>query len=131
MTTMKTDTDETIRVTITIRRESHPEWYDRLVGVVSGRARAEIVRTHLTLPRTVNTTARPSRPDNPAPETPALSTSQEMAPATPPPVVVVANPPPAKPESQPAPAPTANPTGGGLADLMHGKFGDAGAFTHS
>ena len=55
---MKTDTDDTIRVTVTFRRESHPEWYDTLIGIRSGRSRAEIVRSALALPR-----ARPaSRP---------------------------------------------------------------------
>ena len=47
-----------VRVTITIRRESHPEWYDRLVDVESGRARAEIVRSHLMLPRAVSISRR-------------------------------------------------------------------------
>ena len=41
---MKTDTDDTIHVTVTFRRESHPEWYDTLIGIRSGRSRAEIVR---------------------------------------------------------------------------------------
>ena len=48
---MKTDTEDTIRVTVTFRRESHPEWYETLIEIRSGRARAEIVRAALTLPR--------------------------------------------------------------------------------
>lgn len=39
-----------IRVGITFNAESHPEWYELLSKVVSGRARAEILRTHLTFP---------------------------------------------------------------------------------
>ena len=48
---MKTDTDDSIRVTITLNRESNPEWYVVLKNIRSGRARAEIVRKHLATPR--------------------------------------------------------------------------------
>ena len=48
---ISTDTDDALRVTITLRRESNPEWYYRLKNIQSGRARAEILRSHLNLPR--------------------------------------------------------------------------------
>ena len=48
---MKTDTDDSIRVTITLNRESNPEWFVVLKNIRSGRARAEIVRKHLATPR--------------------------------------------------------------------------------
>ena len=64
---MKTDTDETTRVTIIIRRESHPEWCDRLVDVQSGRARANIMRAHLTLPWAVNASVRTKKVENTPP----------------------------------------------------------------
>jgi hypothetical protein len=48
---MKTDNEDTLRVTLTFRRESSPEWYALLLKTTSGRARAEHVRQHLTLPR--------------------------------------------------------------------------------
>lgn len=67
---MKTDTENSIRVTITLNRESNPEWFFLLSSVVSGRARAEIVRKHLATPRVegrfqlpaAQATARPSSP---------------------------------------------------------------------
>lgn len=42
--------EKTIRVGITFNAESHPEWFELLSKVVSGRARADILRAHLTLP---------------------------------------------------------------------------------
>lgn len=48
---MQTDKNNTLRVTITIHRESSPEWFSLLLKTTSGRARAELVRQHLTLPR--------------------------------------------------------------------------------
>lgn len=61
---MKTDSEDSLRVTITFRRESNPEWYDYLVRIGSGRARADLVRQHLPLPRSTrekghNTTETP------------------------------------------------------------------------
>ncbi|WP_371436154.1 hypothetical protein [Polaromonas sp.] len=47
---MKTDTEDTVRVTVTFNRASNPEWYNVLRGIESGRARSEIVKTHLSLP---------------------------------------------------------------------------------
>ena len=47
---MKTDTEDTVRVTITFNRASNPEWYNVISGITSGRARSEIVKTHLTVP---------------------------------------------------------------------------------
>jgi hypothetical protein len=67
---MKTDTDDTVRVTLTIRRESNPEWYALLKNVKSGRARAEIVRGHLTAPRL----GQGARPEAPAPSLDASKT---------------------------------------------------------
>lgn len=49
--TTKTDTEDAMRVTVTFRRDINPEWYDLLVRIKSGRARAEVVRNHLNLPR--------------------------------------------------------------------------------
>lgn len=43
-------TEKTVRVGITFNAEIHPEWFDLLSRVTSGRARAEIVRAHLSLP---------------------------------------------------------------------------------
>lgn len=128
MTTMKTDTEEAIRVTITLRRESHPEWYDRLVDVKSGRARADIVRTHLTLPRAVSTTTRQPRAD-----IPTTQAGQEPV-AVETPAIVAPKPSPAKSEIQATSSPSsaqASSSSGGLAGLMHGKFGDNGAFSQS
>lgn len=47
---MKTDTEDTVRVTVTFNRASNPEWYNVLRATASGRARSEIVKTHLSLP---------------------------------------------------------------------------------
>lgn len=47
---MKTDTEDTVRVTITFNRASSPEWFNVISGIKSGRARSEIVKTHLTIP---------------------------------------------------------------------------------
>lgn len=88
---MKTDTDDTIRVTITLRRESHPEWYGVLKNVRSGRDRAEIVRTHLTLPRAaamaISATPAPVRAaetyrEGVAPPTPSTAKSDFSSPAS-------------------------------------------------
>ena len=47
---MKTDTEDTVRVTITFNRASNPEWFSVISGIANGRARSEIVKTHLTVP---------------------------------------------------------------------------------
>lgn len=47
---MKTDTENTVRVTITFNSASNPEWYDVIRGIKSGRARSEIVKAHLSVP---------------------------------------------------------------------------------
>lgn len=80
---MKNDTEEAIRVTITFRRESYIEWYDRLVDVKSGRARADIVRAHLSLPRAVNTSPRVPRQvqELTPPSTPAAPVAPFLPPA--------------------------------------------------
>jgi hypothetical protein len=49
---MKTDTEDAIRATATLLRESLPEWFACLSSVASGRGGAEIVRVHLSEPRT-------------------------------------------------------------------------------
>jgi hypothetical protein len=69
---MKTDNEDTLRVTLTFRRESSPEWYALLLKTTSGRARAELVRQHLTLPR-FNTS-----PEIPAPA-PMQAAKSEVA----------------------------------------------------
>ena len=48
---MQKNTKENIRVNITFSRESYPEWFEVLNGLSSGQDRAELVRTHLSLPR--------------------------------------------------------------------------------
>ena len=48
---MKTDTKDTVRVTITFHRASNPEWYEVISGISNGKARSEIVKTHLNLPK--------------------------------------------------------------------------------
>ena len=121
MPTMKTDTEETIRVTITLRRESHPEWYDRLVDVKSGRARADIMRTHLTLPRAVNASVRAKKvEDQPLNvSTTTADTGAVVAAPTPPAVVEALKQPPIT---------SSEPTskGPGLASLVFGKMGKNG-----
>lgn len=75
MTHMKTDTEESIRVTVTFHRESNPEWYDLLANMKNGRARADVVRGHLSLPRfkaavrvpmELPATALPQQPEKPS-----------------------------------------------------------------
>ena len=48
---MQKNAQEIIRVNITFSRESYPEWFEVLNGLSSGQDRAELVRTHLSLPR--------------------------------------------------------------------------------
>ena len=78
---MKTDTKDAIRVTITFRRESYVEWYDRLVDVKSGRARADIVRAQLSLPRAVQQSLRVQRQDPALTQIPTLTAA--VAPVSP------------------------------------------------
>lgn len=47
---MKTDTEDSVRITVTFNRASNPEWFAVLSKVASGRARSEIVKAHLNLP---------------------------------------------------------------------------------
>ena len=47
---MKTDTEDTVRVTITFNRASNPEWYNVISSITNGRARSEVVKTHLAVP---------------------------------------------------------------------------------
>ena len=122
MTAMKTDTEDVIRVTITFRRESYPEWYDRLIIVKSGRARADIVRAHLALPRGVSTSARTQRQEEKpdvfvSPAAPAIESNQ--------PVIE------RKQTQQTSKGADPEPNtqeGSGLADLLLTKFGPNGEF---
>lgn len=81
---MKTDTEDGMRVTVTFRRDINPEWYELLVGINSGRARAEVVRSHLSLPRLqptakapVQPPAEPAKVDTEAAAAPAASTAPD------------------------------------------------------
>ena len=70
---MKNDTEDVIRVTITFNRESYAEWYERLIDVKNGRARADIVRAHLSLPRYVKASNRILQPQKTLPGDPSES----------------------------------------------------------
>lgn len=122
MTAMKTDTEDVIRVTITFRRESYPEWYDRLIDVKSGRARADIVRAHLALPRGVSTSTRTLRQE----EKPGVIVSPEALATDPKPVTMTRKlATPIDQEAQPEPAIQQST---GLADILLGRFGPGGEF---
>ena len=120
MPAMKTDTEETIRVTIKLRRESRPERYDRLVDVKSGRARADIL-THLTLPRAVNASVRMKKvEDQPLDVSTTTADTGAVVAAPAPPKVVGALKKPPITSSEPA------SQGPGLASLVFGKMGKNG-----
>lgn len=44
-----TDNDAT-RVTVTFRKDTHPDWFEALGKIRSGQARAEFIRSHLPSP---------------------------------------------------------------------------------
>lgn len=47
---MKSDTDDKVRVTVTLNRQSDPAWFTFIKSITSGRARAEILRRYLKPP---------------------------------------------------------------------------------
>lgn len=47
---MKTDKTNVIRTTVSFNRAIHPEWFELLSSIENGRARAELVKSHLQLP---------------------------------------------------------------------------------
>ena len=91
---MKLDTEESIRITVVIRKDAHPEWYQALLPIQSGRSRAELLRSHLAMPhstwrnygvndRTVNAVTPAFPPQNQAvqaPQSPVSSDLQQTGP---------------------------------------------------
>lgn len=58
---MKTDTEDTVRVTVTLNRMSDPEWYELIKSIKNGRTRADVLRRHLRLPTiSIASPAKPS-----------------------------------------------------------------------
>lgn len=77
---LKTDTDNTLRVTLTFHRDSQPEWFGVLRHINQGKVRSDIVREHLSRPDTARYGAASEQPQYQPSPTPSTKPPPALAP---------------------------------------------------